>query len=371
VTFLVQQAGETVSSLDAVTLGSRASNALVSYVRYIGKTFWFADLAVFYPRPHSWPASWTLFAGAVLAGVSLIAIGLARRRPYLAVGWLWYLGTLSPVIGLIQVGRQAMADRYTYLPLIGLFISLVWGASEVLRAARMPVAVPASLGIVVALGLTYATSRQVGYWKDSITLFSHAIEATPANAEAQYDLGLALAEEGRNERAIGHYLEAVKIRPGEARTHNNLGNAYQRLGRLEDAIHEYRLALRLDADHSRARKNLALALLRRGRAQEAIEEYRQADRRERLDADSRFNLGVALQRTREMAAAEDQLRLALTLRPHWAEAHDALGVALAEQGKLDDAIAHFTEALRIKPDFPEASAHLEVALSKRTGASVE
>jgi protein O-mannosyl-transferase len=310
VTWAVQAASPAVGSLHEFPLGTRISNALVAYAGYLGKTVWPAGLAVFYPHPGPFLPLWKP-AGAALLLVAITAavVALRRRHPCLLSGWLWYLVTLLPVIGLVQVGEQAMADRYTYVPLIGLFVAAAWGipdaARGLLAASRwarwesaerdrvLHWALPAA-AVALLLALAVVTRSQAATWKDSVTLFEHALAVTEENYLAHLDLGTALSREGRGAEALAHYAEAVRIKP----------------------------------DNAIARYDLGAALAARGRDAEAMEHYVKA----------------------------------LALSPGYAAAHNNLGILLAKQGKIDEAARHYAEAARIRPDFAEAHFNLAVAL---------
>jgi tetratricopeptide (TPR) repeat protein len=241
-TYLVQQAGGAVRSRDAFPLVLRLENALVSYIVYIAKMFWPARLAVFYPYPAEVPAWQAAAAALAIAAVSMLVLRSVRKRPYLAVGWLWYLVTLAPVIGLVQVGAQARADRYTYIPMIGLTIMLAWGAADLL--GRVPRAKPAVavLAAAVCAGCAAITWLQAGYWRDSRTLFQHAVDVTNGNYLAHHNLGVALAESPADlNQAIAHFQAVLQIKPDYARAHTDLGSALAKLpGRLPDAMAEFR-----------------------------------------------------------------------------------------------------------------------------------
>jgi tetratricopeptide (TPR) repeat protein len=330
VTFVIHRRGGAVITLGAKPLNLRVANALISYVTYIGKMLWPAHLAVFYPYAQSLPVGWVAGAFLVLMGISIAVIRAAPRRPYLLVGWLWYLGTLVPVIGLIQVGDQAMADRYTYIPLIGLFIVVAWGVPELL--GRWPlrirrIALPAAAGVVI-LACAIAARAQAQYWEDSTTLWTHALAVTSRNNIAHNNLGVSLAEQGKLDEAIAHYSEALRIKPDYANAHNNLGAALADRGKPDEAIAHYSEALRIRPDYADAHLNIGVSLAEQGKLDEAIAHFTEA----------------------------------LRIKPDSAKAHNDLGVALASQGKLDEAIAHFTEALRIKPDYADAQKNLEFAL---------
>lgn len=321
VTFLVQRSCKAVMDLEKLPLSARIGNAFVSYVRYIGKMLWPTDLSVLYPHPLRWPLPVVAGAVLLLVCVSVLVVWAARRRRYLLVGWLWYLGTLVPVIGLVQVGGQSIADRYTYIPLIGLFIMVGWGAAELVRAWKYRrIALTASV-VIVLTGCMAWTWSQVGYWRDSSTLFRHAIKITPQNVLAHYNLGLALDDRGRLEEAMQHYRVALQLKPDYVAALNNLAMDLVAQGKIEEALAHYSEAIRIDANVPITRNNLGLAFAAAGRLDEAITQY------------------VA----------------ALRINPGYERAHYNLGVALTAQGKTEQAIQHYREALRLKPGWPRAA----------------
>jgi tetratricopeptide (TPR) repeat protein len=241
----------------------RLQNAIAQYSIYVARSFWPADLAVLYPFPGRISVGLTVAASLSLATITLIAVWAATRsRPYVLFGWLWFLGTLVPVIGLVQVALHARADRYTYVPLVGLSVAVVWGGADL--ATRWPrfrwVLVPA--GLVALSACAVASGRQVHYWSDTITLFRHTCSATRDNGWAHRILGTALSGKGRTHEAIPEYLEALRLWPGDPIAHNNLGSALEADGRSEDAIREYREAVRLDPDRATYRRNLERAVAR-------------------------------------------------------------------------------------------------------------
>lgn len=249
-------------TLEFLPIKYRIANSLVSYVTYIVKMIWPHDLAVPYPHPYTSLSIWKAAgAGVILIIISFAVIRAARRLPYLAVGWLWYLVTLVPNIGLVQAGRQAMADRFTYIPLIGLFIMVAWGVPELVkgwRLRRLALGVSAS---VLLLGLMVCTRLQTRYWKDPIALFTHAVNVTADNYVAHYSLGLALGREGKLEESMKHSYEALRIKPDYAEAHNNLGTALAKQGRLKEAVAHFSEALRINPDYHKARENLDKAHL--------------------------------------------------------------------------------------------------------------
>ncbi len=359
--FFAAQSEKAVGSLKSFPLGTRIANALVSYIIYIWKMIWPHPLGIFYPYPDSLPLWQVIGAGLLLVLVSALVIHSARRLPYLAVGWLWYLGTLVPVIGLVQVGIQAMADRYTYVPLIGLFMIMAWGVPEILARWRYRRIALAVLGCLL-LSIFMTISRlQIRYWQNTVTLFKHSLMVTPSNYLIQNNLGNAFLRQGKNQEAIAHYTEALRIKPDFAEGHNNLGNAFLRQGKNQEAIAHYTEALRIKPDFARAHNNLGNALARQEKDQEAIAHYTEALRIEPNDARVHYNLGNALARQGRFQEAILHFAAVLRVNPDDAEAHCNLGLALAEQGKAQEAITHYIEALRIKPDF--AAAHFYLALA--------
>jgi len=359
-TFFVQRSGGAVKSLDSYPLGARMANALVSYVSYIGKMIWPHRLAVFYPYPVVLPTWQVAGAGLLLVCVSSLVILAARRRPYLMVGWLWYLGTLVPVIGLVQVGYQAMADRYTYVPLIGLFVMIAMGVPDILsrwRYRRIVMVVSASLLLATFMVITWL---QVRYWQNGVTLFEHSLGVTANNSLGHYNLGVALAGRGKTQEAISHYTEALRIKPDYAEAQNNLGVNFYYQGKTQEAISHYTEALRIKPDYAEAHYNLGVALVDQGKTQEAIAHYTEALRIKPDNSEAQNNLGVALANQGKTQEAIAHFSDALRTKPDNAVAHKNLGIALVLQGKTQEAIAHFSDALRIKPDY--AVAHFSSGL---------
>lgn len=364
VTFLAQRHAGAVQQLVGVPLGLRVANALVSYTRYIGKTVWPAGLAALYPFPESL-AGWKI-AGAmiVLAAASIAAIAWRSRRPYVLVGWFWYLGTLVPVIGFVQVGYQAMADRYTYIPMIGLSIIVAWGANEMLAVwppRRAVLATAASALILASVALTRA---QVQFWRDGVTLWRHTVAVTRGSFIAQTNLGYELAQRGRFAEAADQYREALRTSPNYLLARQNLGLALASQGKYADAIDQYQTALRLQPTNAVLRADFGLALANAQRDGDAIAEYQAALRLQPTLALAHVRLGNALVRQGNISDAIAHYEQALRLEPS-AETHNNLGVALASRGSLDEAVAQFSEALRLKPDYVDARNNLARA-SQRT-----
>ena len=364
-TILAQKQGGNLAPNAGLPLGARAENALISYCRYLGKLFWPRDLAVFYPRPGHWPLGQVLLAGGVLLGVSVLVFMQRRRYPFLLMGWLWFLGTLVPVIGLVQAGAQAMADRFAYLPSLGVLIVAIWGASELTRAWHSSVKafwVASATSIVLCLALT---RQQLGYWQDSETLFRRALAVTEDNWLAHNNLGYTLDEKGQADEAIRQYQAALQANPDYADAHNNLGASLDQKGQCDEAIRHYEAALRVQPHHAGAHKNLGLALGKKGQVDEAIRQYEEAIRLKPDEADTHINLGVALAMKGQTDEAIRQFQVALRLKPDHVEAHYNLGRALDLKGQTDEAIGQFQAALRLKPDYADAHNNLGLALGRK------
>ena len=399
VTFIAQKSAGALM-VDVYPVKIRIANALVSYVSYMGKMIWPRGLVVFYLHPgKSLPGWHAVGAGLLLVCLSVAVMRAARRHPYLAVGWLWYLGTLVPVIGLVQVGLQAMADRYTYVPLIGLFIIVAWGVFDLVKGWRhQQVALALSAGLLL-FGLTTCTWLQVRHWKNSATLFQHALRMNSQNYLAHNNLGAALLQQGKIEEGILHYTkaleiqpnywlahsnlgghlvgqgemeeamrhcsEAVRLNPGSPEAHSNLGLALALQGRFEEATTHYFEALRLRPEYAPAHRNLGLALERLGRPQEALTHYAEAVRFKPDFVDAHLNLATLLTEQGDFAAAAEQYQRALEIKPDGAGIHNNFATFLAQQGKTNLAITHYSRALEIRPDFAEVYSNLGNVLKQQ------
>jgi protein O-mannosyl-transferase len=362
VTIYAQHKGGAMSSIKAVPLTFRFINALWSYVLYLVKMIWPVNLAVLYPLPPTLTIAQGMIAAAILALISFLVIRSAKRHPYFLVGWLWYLGTLVPVIGLVQVGSQSMADRYTYLPLIGIFIMLAWGMRIAAGNDRIRRAALSTAAIVLLIACTAITWLQLGYWKNSITLFSHAAESVPDNCIAHEALGLVLAKSGRFDEAITQYSESLRIWPEYDRALIGMGNVLVRQGRLDEAAVYANRALRLKPDSSEAHFLLGFVLMNQGRNDEALEHYFAGLRSDPENEGIHHVIGVILGSQGKLDESIEQFNEALRIKPDYAEAHYGLGIALLRQGHVDESIMHFTEALRLKPDFAQARLSLDEAM---------
>ncbi len=370
VTVYAQSAGGALGGREAFPLGRRLANAVISYGAYIGKMFWPTKLAVPYPLiPGAATPGRLLAAAVLLVAVSALAYRAARRRPYLAVGWLWYLVTLVPVIGLVQVGIQSMADRYTYVPLIGPFVMVAWGLPDALQGiVRSRVrrrAILAGAGGVAVLALMGCAYVQAGRWRNTSELFTHVVSVTELNATAHNALGLDLYEKGRPEDAIAHYREAIRIAPGFDLAYANLGAALSRTGKTDEAIAAYREAFRLRLESPGLRRTVAGLLMTEGRVDEAVAEITKAMGDAPGDVSLRKALGSILARQGRNPEAMAEFRAVLREKPDDAEALGNLGTLLMKQGNLEEASARFAEALRIEPDNVPAHKNLGVILARQ------
>lgn len=306
-----------LASLDRVPFFSRAANAAVAAIAYIGKLLYPVDLAVLYPLPAGpRPIGTVITAVVMLAAISTTAFALRRKCPYLIVGWLWYLGTLVPVIGLMQVGSQAMADRYTYLTQIGLSIAIAWGSVSLAGRSASRQRALAAVACVLVVAMMGCAWRQTAHWRDSQALWTHTLRCTSRNWLA----------------------------------HNNLGFALAARGQIDDAIDQYRKALAIKPDHFKAHYNLANAFAGRGQADEAVAEYLRALEIEPRDVDAHNNLGLTLASLGQVDEAIDAYRRALELKPDSISGHTNLGIALTGRGQVDEAISHYRQALEIDPE---------------------
>lgn len=324
ITFLVQKESQAIAPLSAIPFGDRMANATVSYVAYLGKMFWPAGLSIFYPYNAPPPAGYLVSAIALLILITVVALVQLRRRPYLMVGWLWYLGTLIPVIGLVQVGSQAMADRYTYLPLVGVFIMAAWGFMEILHGYRWNRAIWGSVSAAILISLLYLTQLQVGYWKDTATLFGSALLTTERNFMAHQILAEALAKSGQWKSAENHYREAIRIKPHFKQAYNNLGHLLMNQVRLDEAAPLFEKTLQIDPAFVPAMKNLGDVRMRQGKLADAITLYRKAASLGEEDPELLNNYGVALFIQGEKSEAVQKIQRALRLKPDYTEARDNL-----------------------------------------------
>ena len=363
-TFIVQKEVGAVANLSALPLALRIQNALLGYVMYLWTTVWPVNLAAFYPLRDI--AGWEVAAAAaLLLALTAIAFAMRRSAPYVLTGWLWYVVTVAPVIGLMQAGEQARADRFMYVPIVGLFIVLAWGGRDLLRRAALPPRAIAAVASVLVIGAAWMARAQAATWADSVTLWRHAAAVTERNYIAYENMGQAQREKGLLAEAEANYRKALDLAPAhspgyEAVIHNSLAMVLEREGRTEEAHQHFEAAVRLSPGFAEARTNLANALAADGRFEEALVHYRAAIDLKPEYTEPRVGLGAVFLRLRRPDEAIPQYREAVRLDPALAQAHNGLGGALAMQGKDEEAMGEYREALRLKPDLP--SAHLNVAL---------
>jgi tetratricopeptide (TPR) repeat protein len=358
-TFLVQQQAGAVETATRLALPDRVGNALVAYSRYLGKFLYPTRLAVFYPHPGHWPTATVLLAGLILIGLTVLMLVLRRQRPYLIVGWLWFLVTLIPVIGLVQVGAQSMADRYSYIPLLGLFVLVAWGAHELTEYWRVHPVFPCAVATGVLLACLALTCHEVAFWKNSGTLFQRALAVTDASSIAHLHLGnFELLERGRLDEAISHFRAAINLEPSLADAHSQLGTALYRQGRREEGVLQLETATRLKPSYAPVHFNLGVALQNQGRSDDAITQFREALRWRPDYAEAHNGLGAALETKGQLDEGLGHLEEAVRLRPDLATAHCNLGLALVIKGRRSEAISHFTQALKLRPNYPEAERQL-------------
>jgi tetratricopeptide (TPR) repeat protein len=365
VTFLNQLHAGSVRALGDFPLGVRLANAVLSYSTYIANMVWPVGLAAFYPYPRTLPDRLVIVAALLaLVAVSVVVTSAVRRRPYLAVGWFWYLGTLLPVIGLVQVGDQARADRFTYIPLIGLFVMVAWGIPDLLaRSHRARVALAAAAGVVL-LGSAAAARTQVSYWKDGFTLCERAIAVTTGNQRAYASLGQLLESQGRTGEAIANYREASRFMIDASGLHTRIGTLLMQQGKAADAASEFSAALKSQPNNAVAHHNLALALDAQGKASEALEHHTAAVRCDPQSAVGHQSLGAALASQGRTDEAIAEFTQAVRIRPDWALAHNSLALALGGQGRQNEAIREGLEVVRLEPDRAEWHSNLSVLFNQ-------
>lgn len=392
VTVLAQLQGEAITSVQALPVYRRMSNAVVSYALYLYKTVWPTELAAFYPISDQGPSAQAVAAAAaVLIVITTGALYLRKSKPYVIVGWLWFLGTLVPVIGLVQVGAQSMADRYTYIPLIGVFFAVVWLAADWVGNVPWRRATATFAAVFSLTALTALAVPQARYWKDTETLFRRALEVTENNVLAHNNLGMALLatdkaeaehhfriaralrpsfwkpsmnlgnvllDTGRPAEAIEPYLDALQYAPTSPIILTNLGLALERLGRLDEAKESYIKALQADPRDINARLRLAMVLLTQKRFEECIEQYRNVLGLAPDNPDALTNTGVALIGLKKFEAAKPYFHKVLRSNPNHVNALVSLGVAEAELGNREQARQCFTRALELDPDHQLAQRNL-------------
>jgi protein O-mannosyl-transferase len=360
------QTGAIQSSV-LVSLPLRLDNALVTCMVYLGQMAWPAGLALFYPYPqHGLPALEVGLAGTLLAGLSVIAWKNRRTQPWLLVGWVWYLVMLLPVIGIIQVGAQAHADRYTYLPQIGIYVAVTWLAAE-WRVSR------AALGGIMAgvlAVLMVCSWQQTAFWKNGETLWPHSLACTTGNFIAHLNFGTVLLNKGRVDEAITQYQQSLAIDPDYAEARFDFGIALAQKGRVDEAITQYQEALQINPDYADAHVNLGIALLHKGRVDEALSHYRKALQINPNYMEARVNFGNALAQQGKVDDAISQYQEALQIKPDDEVVQVNLGIVLLQTGRAGEAMAHLQKALQLKPTDAKANNYLAWLLATCPEASL-
>ncbi|MCG6877777.1 MAG: tetratricopeptide repeat protein [Deltaproteobacteria bacterium] len=361
--FVAQQRGGALTSIDTLPIGTRVSNAIVSYVIYLWKAVYPNGLTVFYP--HRIIPAWQVLTSALfLSLVSLGVVLLRKRRPYLAVGWFWYLGTFVPVIQLVQVGRHFTADRYAYIPLVGIFVMVVWGVSDTLHSLPHRRKVLGFSGMACLFVLGGLTWRQAGYWSDSETLFRHGLQVIPNNYVAHNGLARALEAEGKTDEAIRHFEAALRICPGFTDGRYNFARILAANGKKREAAEQYLSVLKSDPNFVQAHVNLANILADQGELNEAVKHYEKALTLNKDSANAHYNLANAFFRAGRTDDAIAQYRKALDIRPNDPSMHYNLGNAYMRNGNFEQAGYQYSEALRYQPDFVNARVNLGNALAR-------
>jgi tetratricopeptide (TPR) repeat protein len=363
ITFIVQRNAGIMANVVEYPLGGRLENVSVSYIKYIMKMICPNRLAILYPLYGNRPPAWQpVLAAILLIAISIWIVRSAQKHKYLPVGWLWYLGTLVPVIGVVHVGAQSMADRYSYIPSIGLLIIAAWGFDELTakwRSRKMALSVSASI-IILALGI--GTAHQVRYWQNTMTLFEHALAVTHNNAISHYNVGVELQSQGKVSEAVNHYRQAIQIDPEYAEAHNNLGNMLADEGKYNEAMKHFNEALRIRPKYAEAHNNLGVLLKSQGKFNEATGHFNEALKLRPDFAEAYNNLGIVFKQQNKFDQAISNYRKALQLRPDFDHALNNIGLALEMQGKLNEAIDYYRQALKVKPDYADAHYNIGNAL---------
>ncbi len=332
----------------------RLANTSISYMQYIIKMVWPVRLAVFYPHPGpNVSILYAVISAALLLAVTILVLRLAKNRRYLVTGWFWYLGTLVPVIGLVQAGAQALADRYSYITLTGLFIIIAWGLPDLLARWRYKKIALASSALLIISVISICTYFQLRYWQNSLTLFRHALDVTKDNYIAHFCIAGPLREQGKLDETIYHCSEVIRIRPRYFDARINLAHVLRDAGRLDEAVKEYRKCLQMKPDDPNLLNALGTALGQQGKFDEAVKYLTEALRIRPDFAAAHTNIGYALTLQGNLDEAVAHLTESLRLDPNSTQTYYYLGLALVQMGKINEAITHFEEALRLKPDWAE------------------
>lgn len=365
ITYIAQSSGGAVRAFADAPLSIRTANAVLSYASYLVSLFWPTGLGVYYPFPPEGIPSWKVAASlALVAGITIGAIRAMKGRGYLITGWAWFLGTLVPVLGLVQVGGQAMADRYSYIPSVGLFVMAVWGIADLVAERRVPIRIATAVAIIWLSIMGSLAWVQTGYWRDSISLYRHTLLVAPNNLVIQYNLAHVLGKRGDLAGAVAHFSEALRINPDFIDALINMGITLIDQGKFGDAAGYLVRAVEIDPKSSKAHLQLGIALAQSGNSDQALAYFYRALELAPDEPGVRTNLGLMLARTGKLSEAKEQLNEALRLNPNVAEAHNNLGLVLLMEGKPEQSIPEFSEALRLRPGFRLAQENLNRAQAK-------
>jgi tetratricopeptide (TPR) repeat protein len=366
VTFVVQQKGGAMSTIYAVPLENRIFNAICSYPAYIYKMIWPDRLAVLYPYPLTpIPTSRAVIYAIILILITIFLIYYCRKYRYLLVGWLWYIITLVPVIGIVQVGAQAMADRYTYVPLTGLFIIVAFGAADFLKNTPLSKFILTPAALAVLFGYMLVTSAQIKYWKNGFSLFDHTLAVAEDNYVILNNYANTLSDLGKPAESIRYFVEAIKLLPNSSDVRNNYANALKRLGKLNEAVEQYKIALRLNPDSAMPHYNLAVTLADAGDVNQAVEQYEITLKLKPDFEEAYCNLGGLLFKKGQVPQAIEYFNKALLLSPNDVLVHGQLALALASLGRVDEAIEHCRVVLVARPADAEMYTNLGVLLEAK------
>ncbi|MBC8199674.1 MAG: tetratricopeptide repeat protein [Desulfobacterales bacterium] len=365
-TILAQKEVGALYTFEALPVKVRIANAFVSYANYIIKTIWPQNLAVFYPHPLGISSLWYVFLAAfAIAGISFFSIRSFKQHPYVAIGWFWYLGTLVPVIGLIQVGAQSMADRYTYIPLTGLFIIIAWGIPDILKKWHFNKIIIAVFAIILIFAFSTRSYFQIRHWENSAAVFENAIKITNYNWLACNNLGLALMCNGKAEEAVFYFKKALRIRPNYLKLYDNLGVALFQLGKLEEALSYYSKALEIDPKHAGIHKHTAMILATQGKLEKALQHYTKALLIDPELADAHYELANVLVNQEKLEKAKFQYKEAIKKDPKHSNAHYNLGCILLKQKEYKEALANFAQVIKINPDYKQAYNYIGIILVQK------
>jgi len=366
ITFIVQKGSGAVMDVNTLSLQEGVANAFLSYAKYIGKMFWPQNLAVFYPLDIAGIPLWQIvLCVLLLLVISIFAVRFGRKHRYLPVGWFWFVGTLIPVIGLVQSGAQSLADRYTYIPLTGLFIIIAFGADRLTAKWNYRKYFLSLLAAVVLGAASVCTSLQLKFWQNSITLFQRTVDVTSNNFIIYNNFANVLGKMGKLNQSLEYLNKALALRPNSAEIHNNLGNAFRELGKVDQAIEHYKEAIKYKPDLADAHFNLGVALSKKGDFEDAVAEYQKTLAIDPVNSDALSEFGFIYARQGKLDQAVDYYNRAIAIDPNNVIAHGRLGLALAEQGKFDDAIREFKIVLKARPDDVEMYCNLGILLDRQ------